>query len=63
MLEALFTFVFEVVLYGKGYWTLRLLSAGRIKPQRWNDGMVCLVGLLVTLVWCVPLVLWLARSG
>lgn len=55
MLEALLTFVFEVVLYGKGYGTLKLLSAGRIKPQRWNDGLVSLVGVLATLLWCVPL--------
>ncbi|MDN5514579.1 MAG: hypothetical protein L0G82_05030 [Pseudomonas sp.] len=60
MLEALFSLVFEVVLYGKGYWTLKLVSAGRIQPKRWNDSLVALVGLVATLAWCVPLLLWLA---
>jgi len=62
MLEALFSFVFEVVLYGKGYWTLRLVSAGRIQPKRWNESLVALVGLLATLAWCMPLLLWLTSS-
>lgn len=60
MLEALFSLVFEVVLYSKGYWTLQLVSAGRIQPKRWNDSLVALVGLVATLVWCVPLLLWLS---
>ncbi len=63
MLEALFHLLFEVLLYGKGYWTLRLLSGGRIKPDKWNDGIVTLIGLLATAAWCVPLVIWLASDS
>ncbi|MVW74731.1 hypothetical protein [Pseudomonas xionganensis] len=59
MIEALFNFLVEVLLYGKGYAALRLLSLGRIKPSTWNDSMVSVVGLLVTLAWCVPLLFWL----
>jgi hypothetical protein len=57
-MDALFYFLVEVLLYGKGYWSLRLLSLGRIDPSSWNDGWVSLVGLMVTLAWFVPLVLW-----
>jgi hypothetical protein len=60
MLEALFHLVVEVLLYGKGYWTLRLLSVGRIRPGCWNDGLVSLVGLLATLLWAAPLLIWLS---
>ena len=60
MIEALASFLVEVLLYGKGYWSLRILSLGRIDPHRWNDGLVSLVGLMVTLAWCVPLVLWVS---
>jgi hypothetical protein len=60
MLEALFHLLVEVLLYGKGYWTLRLFSVGRIRPGGWNDGLVSLVGLLVTLLWAVPLLIWLS---
>jgi hypothetical protein len=61
-MEALFYFLVEVLLYGKGYWSLRLLSLGRIDPRSWNDGLVSLVGLMVTLAWFVPLVLWVTGS-
>lgn len=60
MLEALFHLLVEVLLYGKGYWILRLLSVGRIRPGSWNDGLVSLVGLLATLLWAVPLLIWLS---
>lgn len=63
MLEILFHLVFEVVLYGKGYWTLRLVSWGRIKPARWSDTTVSLIGLLVTAAWCVPLFIWLTSGS
>lgn len=62
MLEALFHLLFEVVLYGRGYWTLRLLSGGRIQPGKWSDGAVTLVGLVVTAAWCVPLIIWLVSE-
>ena len=62
MTEALFHFVVEVLLYGKGYAVLRVLSLGRIKPGTWNDGIVSVVGFLVTLAWCVPLLLWLGSD-
>jgi hypothetical protein len=58
LIEVFASFLGEVLLYGKGYWALRILSLGKIEPYRWNDGMVSLVGFLVTLAWCVPLVLW-----
>jgi hypothetical protein len=58
-MEALFHFLVEVLLYGKGYWALRLLS---IDPRGWNDGLVSLVGLMVTLVWLVPLLLWVTGN-
>lgn len=54
----------EVLLYGQGYWLLRVLSGGRIEPKRWNDGLVALVGLAFTLAWAVPLIVWLGcRNG
>lgn len=59
MLEVAFHLLFEVVFYGKGYWTLRLLSGGRIKPDKWSDGTVILAGIVATAVWCVPLLAWL----
>jgi hypothetical protein len=62
MLEALFHLLFEVLLYGKGYWTLRLLSGGRIQPGKWNDGIVILVGFAVTVAWGLPLIIWLASG-
>ncbi|MES2820682.1 MAG: hypothetical protein V4812_17055 [Pseudomonadota bacterium] len=63
MIEALIHFVLEVLLYGKGYGALRLLSFGRIRPGRWNDGLVQLVGLAVTLAWVLPLLIWLTGQG
>nr|WP_298116011.1 hypothetical protein [uncultured Pseudomonas sp.] len=62
MTEALFHFLVEVLLYGKGYWALRLLSLGLIDPRRWNDVLVSLVGFMVTLAWFVPLLLWMTGS-
>jgi hypothetical protein len=62
LIEALFHFLVEVLLYGKGYWSLRLLSLGRIEPSDWNDGLVSAIGLAVTLAWCVPLLLWLTGN-
>lgn len=61
-METLFYFLVEVLLYGKGYWSLRLLSLGRVDPGSWNDGLVSLVGLMVTLAWFVPLVLWVTGN-
>nr|WP_298170607.1 hypothetical protein [uncultured Pseudomonas sp.] len=58
-MEALFYFLVEVLLYGKGYWSLRLLS---IDPRGWSDGLVSLVGLMVTLAWLVPLLLWMTGN-
>lgn len=63
MLEVMSYLLIEVVIYGQGYWALRLLSAGRIRPDRWNQAMVCLIGVLVTVAWCVPLLLWLTGEG
>lgn len=62
MLEVLFHLLFEVVFYGKGYWTLRLVSGGRIKPARWSDGAVMLTGIFATAAWCVPLLIWLTSA-
>lgn len=63
MLDAVLHGLVEVVLYGKGYWTVRLLSGGRIDPGKWRESVVTLIGLLVTAAWCVPLLVWLGNRG
>lgn len=59
MAEVLSYLLIEVLIYRQGYWALRLLSFGRIRPDGWSDARVGLVGVLVTVAWCVPLLLWL----
>ncbi|MCY1280566.1 hypothetical protein D9M68_389990 [compost metagenome] len=58
MLEAVFNFVFEVILYVVGKWFLRVVTLGRFKGDE-GGFWVSLVGLLVLVLLGISMyVIW-----
>lgn len=64
MLDAVFTFLFEVIAFHLGRLYLRVLTLGRFTPSIGDRSqpLVSLFGGLVTLALIVGLVTWLHQS-